>query len=70
LLELPAGTRVIYPPPPLDAVEPWLLLVTAKVEKSAFVSVPSQDGQTCRSSRLAKLPKTSNVWRHVRQENS
>jgi hypothetical protein len=27
--------------------------VTAKVEKSALVLVPSQDGQTCRASRLA-----------------
>jgi hypothetical protein len=43
---------------------------TAKVEKSALVLVPSQEGQTWRWSRLAKLPKTSNLWRQVRQENS
>ena len=57
------------PPPALVlAVSP--LPITAKVENIAFVFVPSHSGQTCRSSRAAYLPKTSNVCRQLRQENS
>jgi hypothetical protein len=44
--------------------------VTAKVENSALVFVPSQEGQTWRSPRALNLPSTSNLWRQVRQENS
>jgi hypothetical protein len=63
------------PPPhahPLeaDALEAWLLPRTAKVENIALVFVLSHSGQTWRSARLAKPPKTSKVCRQLRQENS
>jgi hypothetical protein len=57
-------------PPEVDALEPWLVPTTAKVENMALVLVLSHSGQTCRWSRLAKPPKTSNVCRQLRQENS
>jgi hypothetical protein len=57
-------------PPEVDALDAWLLPTTAKVENIAFVLVLSHSGQTWRSSRLAKPPKTSKVCRQFRQENS
>src|ERR1700704_551431 len=57
-------------PPEVDAVEASLLPSTAKGENIALVFVLSHSGQTCRSSRLAKPPKTSKLWRQLRQENS
>ncbi len=57
-------------PAEVDALEASLLPSTAKVENIALVLVLSHSGQTWRSSRLAKPPKTSKVWRQLRQENS
>jgi len=54
----------------VDPLDAWLLPITAKVENIALVFVLSHSGQTCRSSRLAKPPKTSKVCRQVKQENS
>jgi len=51
-------------------LELWLLPSTAKVENIALVFVLSHSGQTWRSSRLAKPPKTSKVCRQLKQENS
>jgi len=48
-------------PPEVDALADWLLPTTAKVENIALVLVLSHSGQTWRSSRLAKPPKTSKV---------
>jgi hypothetical protein len=48
-------------PPEADVLEAWLLPTTAKVENIALVFVLSHSGQTWRSSRLAKPPKTSKV---------
>jgi hypothetical protein len=57
-------------PPEVEAPEASLLPTTAKVENIALVFVLSHSGQTWRSSRLANPPKTSNVCRQLRQENS
>jgi hypothetical protein len=57
-------------PPEVDALEASLLPTTAKVENIALVFVLSHSGQTWRSSRLAKPPKTSKECRQLRQENS
>jgi hypothetical protein len=48
-------------PPEVDTLEASLLPITAKVENIALVLVLSHSGQTWRSSRLAKPPKTSKV---------
>jgi hypothetical protein len=57
-------------PADADVLDVWLLPTTAKVENIALVFVLSHSGQTWRSSRLAKPPKTSKVCRQLRQENS
>jgi hypothetical protein len=57
-------------PPEVDALEASLLPTTANVENIALVLVLSHSGQTWRWSRLAKPPKTSKVWRQLKQENS
>jgi hypothetical protein len=57
-------------PPLLSEVSARPLELIANVEKRALVLVPSQRGQTCFCSRLSYRPKTSNVWRQLRQENS
>ncbi|HEX9095752.1 MAG TPA: hypothetical protein VF990_06560 [Candidatus Dormibacteraeota bacterium] len=57
-------------PPAVDVLEASLLPTTAKVENIALVLVLSHSGHTCRWSRLAKPPKTSNVCRQLKQENS
>jgi hypothetical protein len=54
----------------VDALDAWLLPITAKVENIALVFVLSHSGHTWRSSRLAKRPNTSKVCRQLRQENS
>jgi hypothetical protein len=48
-------------PPEVDTLEASLLPTTAKVENIALVLLLSHSGQTWRSSRLAKPPKTSKV---------
>jgi len=48
-------------PPEADALDASLLPTTAKVENIALVFVLSHSGQTWRSPRLAKPPKTSKV---------
>jgi hypothetical protein len=57
-------------PPEVDVLDASPVPTTAKVENMTFVLVLSHSGQTWRSSRLAYPPKTSNVWRQLRQENS
>jgi hypothetical protein len=57
-------------PPEVEAPEASPLPTTAKVENIALVFVLSHSGQTWRASRLANPPKTSNVCRQLRQENS
>jgi hypothetical protein len=57
-------------PPHAHPPEVSPLPTTAKVENIALVFVLSHSGQTWRSSRLANPPKTSNVCRQLRQENS
>jgi len=60
------------PPPPLwtEASPTDAEPVMAKVEKSARVRVPSQEGHTWAASRLAKPPKTSNRCAQSAQANS
>jgi hypothetical protein len=57
-------------PPAVDPLDASLVPTTAKVENIALVLVLSHSGHTWRSSRLAYPPKTSNVWRQLKQENS
>jgi hypothetical protein len=57
-------------PPAVDVLEASPRPTTANVENMTLVLVLSHSGQTWRSSRLAYPPKTSKVWRQLRQENS
>jgi len=50
-----------HPPLEVEVLEPSLRPTTAKVENIALVLVLSHSGQTWRSSRLAKPPKTSKL---------